>query len=144
MKFKYFAVMALLFATACSDKDSDDRTRFKVDETYSSVEWKGSAPTHFHRGAFKVSGTMDLDAQNKISGGTFTIPIASITNFDLSEPDKTTLLDHLKTSDFLNLALYPESSFKITKVEEYSQPGSSMNAKITGDFTLIGQTHSIS
>lgn len=144
MKFKYYAVMALFFATACSDKDSDGNSRFKVDETYSAVEWKGSAPTHFHEGAFKVSGTIDLDANNKISAGTFTIPIASISNFDLTEPDKTTLLNHLKSSDFLNLALHPEAKFKITKVEDYAQEGTSMNAKITGDFTLIGQTHSIS
>lgn len=144
MEIKHYVVMAALFVSACSRKETNDNSRFKVDAENSAVKWKGSAPTHFHEGAFKLSGTLDLNDKNRIVSGDFSIPIASITNFDLSEPEKTTLLNHLKGSDFFNLAIHPEASFKITKAEDYTGTGTGINTKITGDLTLIGQTHSIS
>lgn len=138
----YLSVLVLLLATACS-KDKDN-VKFKVDEAQSTVKWKGSAPTHFHEGAFKVSGNVEVNDKNKVIAGNFTIPIASITNFDIEdEAIRKQLLDHLKSPDFFNIAIHPNASFKITKVEEYTESGTSWNTKITGEFTMLGQTHSI-
>lgn len=134
--------MALLLLAACS-KDDKERV-FKVDEVQSVIEWKGSATTHFHIGTFDVTGSLKGDKNGNISGGDFTIPIASITNSDLSEPEKTELLNHLKTIDFFNILVHPTAKFHITKVESLKDGESSANVKITGDFTMIGQTHSIS
>lgn len=136
----------IIFAslTACSHKDAPLLTSFKIDEERSAVEWKGSAPTHFHRGAFNVSGDLQTDGKNKITGGDFTIPIASISNFDLTDPvEREQLLNHLKTDEFFNLAVHPKANFHITNVAPYSEAASSANTMITGDFTMIGQTHSI-
>jgi polyisoprenoid-binding protein YceI len=117
---------------------------FKADEQNSVIEWKGSAPTHFHEGAFKVSGNLQTNGKGKITGGDFTIPIASISNIDLTnEAEREALLNHLKSPDFFNIALHPDARFHITKVEPYTSAGSSANTIITGDFTMVGQTHSI-
>lgn len=140
----YAALMALSVFTACSDKDATGPTDFKADEETSSVEWKGSAPDHFHTGAFQVSGNLQTNADGKITGGDFTIPIASISNFDLTDPAiREQLLSHLKSPDFFNMAVHPNAEFHITKVEAYGNTASSANTLITGDFTMIGQTHSI-
>lgn len=140
----YSALIALSMLTACSHKESSMTTHFKADEKRSVAEWKGSAPTHFHRGAFKVSGSLQTNGKGKIAGGDFTIPIASISNFDLTnEAEREQLLNHLKSPDFFNVALHSEAKFHITKVEAYKDAASSANAMITGDFTMIGQTHSI-
>lgn len=143
-KKMYAALIALSVLTACSHNGSISSTDFKVNEESSAVEWKGSAPTHFHRGAFKVSGTLQTNGKGKITGGDFTIPIASISNFDLTNPaEREALLTHLKSPDFFNMAIHPDASFHITKVEPYSAASSSANTMITGDFKMIGQTHSI-
>lgn len=140
----YGALMALSLLTACSRKETTLPTRFKADEALSVAEWKGSAPTHFHRGAFKVSGKLQTNGKGLITGGDFTIPIASISNFDLTDPmEQKALLDHLKSADFFNIAVHPDAKFIITKVEPYSEASSPANTMITGDFTMIGQTHSI-
>lgn len=140
----YFALIALSVLAACSHEESIQSTDYKADEESSAVEWKGSAPTHFHRGAFKVSGDLQTDGKGKITGGDFTIPIASISNFDLTnEAEREALLTHLKSPDFFNIMVHPEASFHITKVEPYSDMASSANTMITGDFKMIGQTHSI-
>ncbi|MEJ8803459.1 hypothetical protein [Pontibacter sp. H249] len=45
--------------------------------------WKGYSPDLFHDGSFSVT-SQGIEVENgKVSGGTFTIPIASIENFDL-------------------------------------------------------------
>ena len=140
----YSALIALSALTACSHKESISPTRFKADEESSAVEWKGSAPTHFHRGAFKVSGSLYTNGKGKITGGDFTIPIASISNFDLTNAaEREQLLNHLKSPDFFNIAVHPDAKFHITKVEAYHDATSSANMLITGDFTMIGQKHSV-
>lgn len=140
----YSALIALSALTACSNKESINPTRYKADEESSAVEWKGSAPTHFHRGAFKVSGSLYTNGKGKITGGDFTIPIASISNFDLTNAaEREQLLNHLKSPDFFNIAVHPDAKFQITKVEAYKDVASSANTMITGDFSMIGQKHSI-
>lgn len=143
-RISYLRIMAFCALAACSQKDTNTTTAYKVNESQSSIEWKGSAPTHFHRGAFKVSGTLQTNKERKITGGDFNIPIASISNFDLSGEEQNELLKHLKSSDFFNVAIHPEARFHITKVEDYTDASSPANAKITGEFTMIGATHSIS
>lgn len=139
----YCKTMVLVLFISCSHKDSPDLVKYNVDEATSVIEWKGSAPTHFHTGAFNVSGTLSADKRGKISSGNFSIPIISISNFDLTGEEQNQLLEHLKSPDFFNLALYPHALFRITKVEDY-KVGTSTNAMITGQFTMIGQTHTIS
>ncbi|MBX3254867.1 MAG: YceI family protein [Chitinophagaceae bacterium] len=145
MKRKDYGVLiALAVLAACSNKETTGIVKTKADEGRSAVEWKGSAPTHFHEGAFKVSGNLHTNGKGSITGGDFTIPIASISNFDLTnEAEREQLLTHLKSPDFFNMVVYPDAKFHITKVEEYKDASSSANTMITGDFTMIGQTHSI-
>ncbi len=139
----YCKLMVLLSFIACSKKDSSAPLQYTVDESVSVIEWKGSAPTHFHTGAFKVSGKLLVDKKGKISGGDFLIPIASISNFDLTGEEQLQLLNHLKSSDFFNLALYPEAIFRITNVGDYKDE-SPANIIITGEFKMLGQTHTVS
>lgn len=140
----YGLVIALAALAACSEKSSTLATDFKADEERSTVEWKGSAPTHFHTGAFKLSGSLETNGNGKITGGNFSIPIASISNFDLTDQaEREQLLNHLKSPDFFNVAMHPEANFHITKVEEYSDVSSPANMMVTGDFKMIGKTHSI-
>jgi len=139
----YFQMTMILLLTACSQKEEPVLSNFKVDESLSAIEWKGSAPTHFHKGAFKLSGAIQTDTNGQITSGDFTIPIESISNFDLSGPEQEQLLHHLKSEDFFNMAVYPEARFHIVKIEGYRETGSTANAMVNGEFTMIGQTHSL-
>lgn len=135
----YFKGGLLLLLAACSKKDDPIAQKFNVDESVSVAEWRGSAPTHYHTGSFKVKGSFQTNGTKQVTGGDFTIPIASIENFDLTGVPKTELLDHLKSPDFFNLALHPTATFHITKVE----PGTNNRATVTGDFTMLGQKHPV-
>ncbi len=139
-----------LFATSivsCGTTDQK-RTDYSVNETSSKAEWKGSAPDHFHVGSFKVTGSLTATSDGKVTGGDFVIPISSIQDYDLPDPVRQTLLEDLKSPNFFNIVTHPNAKFHVTKAEPYATTDTSAvkdaNYMLTGDFSLIGQTHSIS
>jgi polyisoprenoid-binding protein YceI len=127
---------------------SDKQFSYRIDADSSVVEWRGASPRTAHNGSFAVS-SQGLEVVNgQVKGGRFIIPIASIKNFDLPKITKPVLLKHLKSADFFNMALYPEASFTITKVEPLTSTAAGAvagaNTLVTGNFTMLGNTHPIS
>lgn len=108
-------------------------TQWQLDNSHTrvgfSVEHLGFSTT---MGRFdEVDGTLnyDIKAPNKTQMN-FVIGTASI-NTAWAARDK-----HLKTDDFFNVAKYPTMTFKSTQVN-FINP---QQAKVTGDFTLLGKT----
>jgi polyisoprenoid-binding protein YceI len=145
---KLLSIATLMTLMASCEKNKETATTYEVNNTTSVAEWKGATPDHFHVGSFEVKGSLTTTPSGSIKDGSFVIPIASIKNFDLPDEVKPQLLEHLKSPDFFNMALHPNAEFKITKVQPYTKgEGSAIagaNYLITGDFSMIGQTHSIS
>jgi polyisoprenoid-binding protein YceI len=151
-QMKKLLTIALLAATmaGCQNKSQQDQN-FSVNDATSKAEWKGSAPDHFHVGSFKVTGGLATDADGIVRSGDFVIPIASIQDFDLKDPIRQALLADLK-DNFFKLATHPTAKFHISKVWAYeatnartdSGPVKGTNYMLTGDFTMLGQTHAIS
>ncbi|MFT3702160.1 MAG: YceI family protein [Agriterribacter sp.] len=145
---KILSIAALaIIAMSCTKKQADYST-YTVDESNSTIEWKGSAPDHFHIGSFDVHGSFSASQEGQINAGDFTIPIASIKDFDLQDPVRQTLLDDLKSINFFNLAVHPTATFHIKSVKSFSTTDTSTvsgaNYLLTGDFSMIGQTHELS
>lgn len=109
-----------------------------------TVEWTGSKPTgSSHDGGFKtLSGTATL-ADDTLVSMQATIDILSM----WSDNDKLT--KHLLNNDFFASETYPESKFVSTEVreatgEEKTGPAAEATHWVTGNFTLRGETKSIS
>jgi polyisoprenoid-binding protein YceI len=134
---------ASLLAGGCK-KDHDVKLNRYTLEPASEVEWRGYKKDGQHHGAFSVTGQDLLVENGTLKSGSFTIPIASITNFDLPADMKPLLLEHLKSADFFNAALHPNASFAITKVSPL--PGGKAGAveganyAVEGNFTLLDKT----
>lgn len=144
---KLLSVLALVAAISSCEKNKTEKHVYKVNESVSRAEWKGSAPHHFHLGGFKVTGSLTTNKNGVINGGEFTIPIASIENYDLPDTVKPQLLNHLLSADFFDVALHPNAKFKINSVTSYAQPDTGVvknpNYLLTGEFTMIGKTQRI-
>lgn len=104
----------------------------------SKVEFTGSKVTGKHDGGFKAfTGTIDLvNAKPEESGVTVDIDVNSI----YSDDEKLT--GHLKSADFFDVEKFPKANFTSTKIAADSAKGAG-NYTVTGDFTLHGQTKSI-
>lgn len=113
-----------------------------VDTEASSIGWTGSKKVgdSKHHGQIKVKeGKIEMK-DGKISGGNFTIDMASITNDDLKDkPDyQTKLVTHLKSDDFFKVDKNPTSEFKITSVKEKDG-----KPWVIGKLTLLGKTETV-
>ncbi|PTX21549.1 YceI-like domain-containing protein [Pontibacter mucosus] len=136
-------LFSALCLTSCEDEELSKST-YALQESASVVTWKGYSPALYHDGSFQVQSQDIQVVDGKVTSGTFTIPIATIENFDLPDEVKPMLLEHLKSPDFFNLALHPTASFRITKMQPLASASEGANNTVTGDFTMLGQTHPIS
>lgn len=144
MKYPIVISLMVLAIFACKTKEEEVIQTYKVEGQQSKIEWKGSAPTHFHTGSFSVSGELHADSNGNIQDGRFTIPIASIQNYDLPDEVKPQLLDHLKSPDFFNVALHPDAIFEIVQVIPSANLSTDISHTIKGTFTMLGVSNPIS
>ena len=124
---------------------STDGTAYAVDST-STITWTGSKPTGKHTGTFKISEGAFNVKDGALTGGIFTINMASLNNQDLAgDPEsKGKLEGHLKSPDFFDVAKYPTAKFEITAVE----PNTDTTKKdfthlIKGNLTLKDSTKNV-
>ncbi|WP_153797560.1 YceI family protein [Foetidibacter luteolus] len=121
---------------------------YTVDTTNSVVTWAGTKPTATHTGTFKIKdGSIAVENSN-VTGGSFTIDIASLVDTDLTGEFKGKLEGHLKSPDFFDVAKFPTAKFEITKVEAFDStkaksllPGATH--LLSGNLTLKDSTKNV-
>lgn len=108
-------------------------TNWQLDNSHTrvgfSVEHLGFSTTMGHFDKVDGALTYDIKAPNKTQMN-FVIDTNSI-NTAWAARD-----EHLRKDDFFNVAKYPTMTFKSIKVDFYNP----QQAKVTGDFTLLGKT----
>ncbi|MDP6909426.1 MAG: YceI family protein, partial [Flavobacteriales bacterium] len=111
-------------AEATAAEESVQASEAAIDLAASSVNWTGEM-----LGMYAHSGTVSLSEASlslegdKISGGSFTVDLGTITptdeNYDIAAgntPEK--LVDHLSSADFFDVENHPSANFLITEVSE--------------------------
>lgn len=140
------AIIAFSF-TACNDKTESTETSTEqnvtdakgtpyVIDSSSIITWAASKPTATHIGTFKISEGTVYVSDNSLTGGSFTIDLASISNQDLAgDPEnKSKLEGHLKSPDFFDVAKYPTAKFEITGI---AAAGSDSLGEASGNTHII-------
>lgn len=111
-----------------------------VDISRSTVNWNGKKVTGEHFGTINVkNGQLEI-TNGKLTGGSFSIDMASITSTDLTGEYLQKLNGHLKSDDFFGVETYPTSTLKITKAVSKSTKGL---YEVTGNLTIKNITKSI-
>ena len=107
----------------------------------STIYWKGFKPTGEHNGTIAIKQGNFTVTNGEITGGEFVIDMNSIVNLDLEAGGKynTKLVNHLKSADFFDTAVYPNAVFKITGTEKKGN-----QTLIKGDLTLKDKTNPVS
>ncbi|MFK3991238.1 MULTISPECIES: YceI family protein [unclassified Psychrobacter] len=108
-------------------------SQWQLDDSHTrvgfSVNHLGFSTTMGHFNDVEGVVNYDVKAPSK-TNMSFTIATDSIdTNWDARD-------EHLKKAEFFNVAKYPTMTFKSTSVK-FINP---QQAKVTGDFTMLGQT----
>jgi len=127
-----------------SEKDaktgSEAAKTYTLDNTKSSLKWKGSKPASFHEGTIALkSGELKVE-NNQISAGSFEIDMTKIVNTDLTDATyNQKLIGHLSSEDFFNVAKFPTAKFVVTAIE--TKDGKTM---ASGNLTIKDITKNIS
>lgn len=113
-----------------------------INVAQSVINWKGYKVLGEHAGTVKfVSGNLDFDASNNLTGGMFTVDMNSVTCTDLKPGQgKENLEGHLKSDDFFGVATHPTATLKFKKVISRGKPG---EYKIVADLTIKKTTKEV-
>jgi polyisoprenoid-binding protein YceI len=129
MKTLLATLMATVFlASAASAADT-----YKIDPTHSYVGFKVSHLGFSNMiGMFEeVSGEFTYDVENPSNSSVSVEVNTDSVNTNMAERD-----NHIRSADFLDVAVAPTASFKSTAIEVTGEH----TAKITGDLTILGKT----
>lgn len=125
---------------ATTDAKGDN---YNVNTATSKVLWLGTKPTGTHNGSLGISeGALTVD-NGKITGGSFTIDMNSMTSLDLEGDQAGKLIGHLKSDDFFNVEKYPTAKFEINKVTNLMN-NADANSLVYGNLTMRDVTKSVS
>ncbi|MGL6290653.1 MAG: YceI family protein [Silanimonas sp.] len=111
-----------------------DAFKFDAGHTYIGFEINHLGFSQTFGEFTQYDGTLTLDRENLANSSIeVSIDTASI------DTDQADFDEHLKSADFFNVAAHPAMTFKSTKVED---AGNGV-LKVTGDFTMLGQTRPV-
>lgn len=110
---------------------------FNLDAATSNVRWYGEKITRKkHTGTIAVkSGRIEMKG-GQILSGEVVMDMTSINCIDLQGQEKTDLEGHLKSTDFFDIAKFPEARFVITS----SQSTTAIDHQAKGKLTIKGVT----
>ncbi|GAA6155262.1 YceI family protein [Pyruvatibacter sp. HU-CL02332] len=135
------AAIALVWAAfstvaLAEDAPAAESGTFAIDESHVHAAFKVShlGFSETIGGFDKISGSFTLDAENlSASSVSVTIDTASVdSGWDARD-------EHLRGDDFFKVEEFPDMTFASTSVE----PTGDTTAKVTGDLTMLGQTHPV-
>ncbi|MFD2247547.1 YceI family protein [Pontibacter ruber] len=118
----------------------------KVNTEASTMKWNAKKVGGEHYGTINLAdGTLQVNG-SKLTGGTFTIDMRSITVKDITREDSNKrLTDHLKSDDFFSVEKHPQATFTLTKAAKIAKAkAGEPNYTITGNLTIKGITNPIS
>ena len=94
--------------------------KVNIDIEKSSIKWFGEYTFYFggHEGYINFSKGELTIKKDSIISGTFEVDMNSISNTDIEVKDANkSLVDHLKSEDFINVKDYPKAKLTISKIE---------------------------
>lgn len=112
-----------------------------VVKTDSKVVWTGTKVIGYHQGTVAIKeGKVEMKHQ-KLSGGYFIIDMSTINCTDIPSSDlvpKKKLEEHLKATEFFDVARYPTAKFEIVDVRTH--PDNPARSLVVGNLTIKGIT----
>ncbi len=132
-------IRIIIIMVLCTSLTSIAQEKLNINLTKSSIKWQGEYTFYFggHEGTINFSEGHLIKTKDLITGGNFTIDMNTLVSTDIeASKAKKSLEDHLKDSDFFDVAKYPIATLSITKVE-YSE---SSELRMEANLTIKGIT----
>ena len=103
----------------------------KINASKSNISWVGEKVTGKHTGTINIKDGVLNFKNNKLTGGTVTVNMNSITVTDLTGEAKGNLEGHLKAADFFGVDKHPTSKIVFKSVKAKSANVYTVTADLT-------------
>jgi polyisoprenoid-binding protein YceI len=114
---------------------------YKVNQSASSVTWKGYKVTGSHEGKIAIrNGQFTFNDKGALTGGNIEIEMNNMTCTDLSGEYADKLVGHLKADDFFGTEKFKTSKLVVTKAAPQDTKG---NYKVTANLTIKDVTKEV-
>lgn len=155
----FIFLATLIFLSACAHLPKGDKATvtnqqattahaaaitFLVDTATTFIRFTGHGVGQNHSGRFRLSDGIIFTINNAVSGGRFTINIASMQIEQPEEIYQTKLKRHLLSHDFFDTATWRSATFEITQIKPYTSNNNDRsmvagaNYSVSGNLTLKG------
>lgn len=135
LKITPFILLLVVFVSSAFIAPIFNPTTYKVDLEKSSLTWVGKKLTGSHNGTIELQSGNLIFNDKKLTGGNFTIDMATIKDADKNQK----LEGHLKADDFFGVDKFATSTFVIKKIID----AGAGTVNVTGNLTIKGVTNSI-
>ncbi|PVX47138.1 polyisoprenoid-binding protein YceI [Flavobacterium sp. 103] len=112
---------------------------YKIDVSKSIINWEGKKITGQHEGTINFKDGYLVFKDKKVTGGSFTADMKTLSNTDQTGSSKSKLEGHLRSEDFFNIDNYPTSTLVFKSIASKGNNTYLINA----DLTIKGITNSI-
>ncbi len=131
---KSIALALVVFATVSVTAQTK-----KVDASKSTINWVGKKVTGQHEGVVNLKSGALVFKGKKLTGGTFSVDMTSLTSTDLQGEWQGKLDGHLKSEDFFGTEKFPTSTLVFKKIATKSKDVYT----VTADLTIKGKTNPV-
>src|SRR6187402_2908472 len=112
---------------------------YKIDVSKSIIKWEGKKITGEHEGTVNFKDGYLVFKNKKLTGGSFTADMKTLSNTDQTGESKTKLEGHLRSEDFFSIDKNPTSTLVFKSIASKGNNSYLINA----DLTIKGITNSI-
>ncbi len=144
-KLSSLGIIALVFFTLTAAFTTTGTNDFKMDTEKSKLTWKGYKVLGQHEGNISLKEGALSFKEGKLTGGSFTIDMTSITCTDIEDKGTAAkLVGHLSSDDFFGVEAHPTAQLDIKKTVSYGKKDEGYELyKIVADLTIKGTTKEI-
>lgn len=133
-----FKTIAIALLVAFSAVSVSAQTK-KVDASKSKISWVGKKVTGQHEGTVNLKDGALVFKGKKLTGGTFTVDMTSLTATDLTGEYQGKLNGHLKSEDFFGTEKFPTATLVFKTIAAKAKGVYT----VTADLTIKGKTNPI-
>jgi polyisoprenoid-binding protein YceI len=112
---------------------------YKIDASKSIIKWEGKKITGQHEGTINFKDGYLVFKDKKVTGGSFTADMKSLSNTDQTGSSKSKLEGHLRSEDFFGVDNFNTSTLVFKSIANKGNNTYLINA----DLTIKGITNSI-
>lgn len=112
---------------------------YKIDVSKSIINWEGKKITGQHEGTIKFKDGYLIFKDKKLTGGSFTADMKTLSNTDQTGNSKTKLEGHLRSEDFFSVDNFTTSTLVFKSIASKGNNTYLINA----DLTIKGITGSV-